>query len=125
VRIPVALLPRLDRAAKRLGTNRARLIAFCVTSFLADFEERGTALMPPDWEQLMTRLDHRTRESREISLVEDRPHRSSNYSEVAASKPDVMHEAPIHGLDKKTSDAARRLAGAAAKIAKIKPKEEK
>jgi hypothetical protein len=124
VRIPRSLLPRLDKAAARLGTNRARLIAFCATTFLNEFERRGTAIMPPDWSDLMLSLDNRTRESRELALVEDRPHAVIQTYPASTTKPDVMEEKyeqrgkALVRKDKQVADALRKSTAAAVKIAK-------
>jgi hypothetical protein len=61
VRVPTETLPRLDAAAARLGTNRARLIAFCVKTFLDDFEAHGKEMMPLNWKEILARLDGRTK----------------------------------------------------------------
>jgi len=58
--IPIRLTPqviqRLDRAAQRLGTNRAALIKMCAQTFLDDFEKNGgVASLPPNWRQLLRR----------------------------------------------------------------------
>src|SRR6266481_2690083 len=37
VRLDLSTIARLDRAAKRLGTNRSALIKFCAQTFVADF----------------------------------------------------------------------------------------
>jgi hypothetical protein len=62
VRIPNEWLPRLDVAAKRLGTNRSRLIAFLAQTFAAEFEKSGMAMMPPDWLEILNSLDGRRNE---------------------------------------------------------------
>ena len=66
--IPVRLgqdkIDRLDAAAKRIGNNRAGVIRFLVDSWLADFEKRGVASLPPNWEQIIAAADNRTRESK-------------------------------------------------------------
>lgn len=67
VRIPEDFLPRIDAAAKNLGTKRATLILFCIRTFVADFEDRGKAILPPDWEAILKRLDSRTVEGRSNS----------------------------------------------------------
>jgi len=59
VRIPREWLPRLDAAAKRLGTNRARLIAFCAQTFAENFEKMGVAMMPPNWPEIFASMDGR------------------------------------------------------------------
>jgi hypothetical protein len=59
VRIPEEWLPRLDSVAERLGTNRARLIAFCAQTFAEHFELHGEAAMPPDWPDILNSLDGR------------------------------------------------------------------
>lgn len=60
VRISEAWLPRLDAAAHRMGTNRARLIAFCAETFAESFEKNGMAMMPPNWRQIFAEMDGRT-----------------------------------------------------------------
>ena len=59
VRIPEDWLERIDRAAKRLGTNRARLIAFCAQTFADSFERTGIASMPPNWKEILNSMDGR------------------------------------------------------------------
>jgi hypothetical protein len=62
VRLEPSVIARLDRAAQRLGTNRAALIKFCAQTFLSDFEaRRGVASLPPNWQELLRRLDGRSR----------------------------------------------------------------
>lgn len=64
VRIPEDWLPRLDSAAKRLGTNRARLIAFCAKTFADAFEKDGELMMPPNWPEIFAAMDGRRRSAR-------------------------------------------------------------
>jgi hypothetical protein len=73
VRIPEDWLPRIDRVAARLGTNRARLIAFCAQTFAQSFESRGVSMMPPDWPQLLAKLDGRRVESRALPAEQSKP----------------------------------------------------
>jgi hypothetical protein len=60
VRIPTDLLPRIDAAAKRLGYPRARLICFCIKTFVEEFEIKGMSMMPPNWEKMLNALDGRS-----------------------------------------------------------------
>lgn len=64
VRLGDEMITRLDAAAKRIGNNRAGVIRFLVDTWLADFEERGTSSLPPNWEHMLASLDNRTKESR-------------------------------------------------------------
>jgi hypothetical protein len=61
VRIPAEWLPRIDSVAKRLGTNRARLIAFSGQTFAEYFEKKGVTSMPPDWADILASMDGRRR----------------------------------------------------------------
>ena len=63
VRIPLEWLPRLDAAAKRLGTNRSRLIGFLAQTFVEHFEKRGVAELPVNWKEILTSLDGRRSKS--------------------------------------------------------------
>jgi len=63
VRFDPSTIARLDRTAKRLGTNRAALIKFCAQTFVADFEAGGgTAILPPNWREIFRRLNQANRE---------------------------------------------------------------
>jgi hypothetical protein len=66
VRIPEDWLPRIDRAAAKLGTNRARLIAFCAQTFAENFERTGVASMPPNWEEIFQSMDGRTSKAQPV-----------------------------------------------------------
>lgn len=59
VRLSPDLIQRLDRAAARIGQNRACLIRFCVDSWLHDFEKYGYAVLPPNWPEIIKRQDGR------------------------------------------------------------------
>ena len=59
VRIPIAMLPRIDAAAERLGYPRARLIYFCIKTFTEEFQAKGMSMMPPNWEEMLKSLDGR------------------------------------------------------------------
>ena len=61
VRIPSEWLPRIDSVAKKLGTNRARLIAFSGQTFAEYFERKGVTAMPPDWQDIFAGMDGRRR----------------------------------------------------------------
>lgn len=67
VRIPREFLSRIDAAAERLGTNRSALMVFCIKSFVADFEEKGFAILPLNWEEILKSQDGRTAESRSVA----------------------------------------------------------
>lgn len=101
VRIPLEWLPRLDEAATRLGTNRARLIAFCAQTFTEEFERRGVAMMPPDWPELLAKLDGRTRgltyeikpiERLELNKTNSAPSRPKTVEEAAAAEEALAEE---------------------------------
>jgi metal-responsive CopG/Arc/MetJ family transcriptional regulator len=64
IRLGEDIIARLDEAAKRLGNNRASLVRFLIDSWLADYESRGNAFLPPNWEAIMAGYDHRTKEAR-------------------------------------------------------------
>jgi hypothetical protein len=60
VRLDPSVITRLDGAAKRLGTNRSALIKFCAQTFLSHFERHGgVTSLPPNWRELLSRLDGR------------------------------------------------------------------
>jgi len=61
VRIPTEWLPRIDAVAKKLGTNRARLIAFSGQTFAEFVERNGVTAMPPDWSTILADMDGRRR----------------------------------------------------------------
>jgi hypothetical protein len=65
VRLDTQIIARLDAAAKRLGNNRAGIIKLCVSTFLDHMEAHGGRMaLPPDWEEILARLDGRTRDAR-------------------------------------------------------------
>jgi hypothetical protein len=61
VRIPEEWLPRIDAVARKLGTNRARLIAFSGQTFAEFFEKNGVSSMPPNWSEIFDNMDGRRR----------------------------------------------------------------
>lgn len=65
VRLGDDVITRLDRASKRIGSNRASVIRFLVDSWLDHFEKHGRASLPPNWEELVNSMDNRTVESRQ------------------------------------------------------------
>ena len=73
VRIPEEWLPRIDSVARKLGTNRARLIAFSGQTFAEFFEKNGVSSMPPDWNEIFDNMVGRRR-------------RKDRTAEVAAAK---------------------------------------
>ena len=56
VRIPDESLDQIDAAARKLTTNRGRLLAFSVQTFTEYFEERQVCSMPPDWRDILKDL---------------------------------------------------------------------
>lgn len=64
VRLSPELIARLDDAAKKIGNTRAGIIRFCTDTFLTHFEKHGRAALPPDWEDILSAFDNRTKESR-------------------------------------------------------------
>lgn len=94
VRIPVEFLDRLKTAAKRLGTNRSQLIAFCAQTFLEEFERKGIAMMPPNWEHLLNRLDGR----RKTLIIDTFPGPSSPFM---ANDDSISSSSPPYGSRKK------------------------
>ena len=60
VRLDEKLVERLASVSAKMGSNSAAIMRLCVTSFLDDFERRGTAALPLQWEDLIERLDGRT-----------------------------------------------------------------
>ena len=63
-RIPAAFLPRIDAAAQKMGSNRAQLIAFCVRSFVEDFDEKGFCILPLNWREILKSWDGRTSQAK-------------------------------------------------------------
>ena len=82
VRIPEDWVTRLDKAAHKLGTNRAALISFCAQTFAKDFEQHGEAMMPMDWQKIFRAMDGRTAEASKASALND----SSSAKPSPASK---------------------------------------
>ena len=60
IRLAKSFLPRLDSAAKRMGTNRSAMMKFLLKTFLDKFERGGFSALPHDWENIMHDLDGRT-----------------------------------------------------------------
>ena len=56
VRIPDDSLDQIDAAARKLTTNRGRLLAFSVQTFTEYFEDRQVCAMPPDWRDILKSL---------------------------------------------------------------------
>ena len=65
VRLSAEIRQRLDSAANRIGNNRAGVIRFLIDSWLADFEKKGVASLPPDWKSIMAASDNRTKASKQ------------------------------------------------------------
>ena len=59
-RLDDALIERLDSASRRIGQPRAGLVRYLVDTWLSHFESEGTAMLPPDWKQIMRDQDGRT-----------------------------------------------------------------
>ena len=66
VRLTGDVTSRLDKAAKRIGNNRAGIIRFLIDSWLENFEKKGMASLPPNWEEILAASDHRRKESRSV-----------------------------------------------------------
>lgn len=64
VRLSEDLIKRIDRAAKRMGTNRASIMRLCTEVFVESFEKNGTAALPLDWEKLIQDADGRRSENK-------------------------------------------------------------
>jgi hypothetical protein len=129
VRLPTALLPRIDAVAKRLGYNRARLIAFCITTFLEDFERRGMSMMPLDWEEILKRLDGRTKEGRSV-VIEQSPNRTlirqaKDDEQPGVKKVSTPSKLPGGANSKKASAVAEASMDDAAEAAGLTPKPER
>lgn len=60
VRMSREMISRLDDVAMRLGNTRAGIVKLCLAAFLSDFEKRGKASLPLDWEEVLAALDGRT-----------------------------------------------------------------
>jgi len=52
VRIPKDGLNRIEAAAKKLGANRSRIVAFAVQKFTEYAENQRVVTMPPDWREI-------------------------------------------------------------------------
>lgn len=59
VRLSDDLCARLDASARKLGTDRAKLIRLCVETWVDQFERLGYAVLPPDWRDIMASFDGR------------------------------------------------------------------
>lgn len=78
VRLDTQIIARLDAAAKRLGNNRAGIIKLCVSTFLDHLEAHGGRMaLPPDWEEILSRLDGRTRDARAHRAASETPRKTS------------------------------------------------
>lgn len=56
------MIARLDKAAHRLGSNRAALTKFCARTFIDHFKNNGgIASLPPGWREILRGQDGRTR----------------------------------------------------------------
>ena len=64
VRLPEDILARLDAAAERIGNTRAGIMRFLIETWLAHFERKGFAALPPDWQEIMEAQDGRTAAAR-------------------------------------------------------------
>jgi len=56
VRLQKDVLKRIEAAAKKLGTNRSRVIAFAVQNFTEYAENRESVTLPPDWNVIFQSL---------------------------------------------------------------------
>ena len=53
VRIPQDGVSKLEKAARKLGTNRSRIIAFAVFRFTEYAESQAVATLPPNWKVIL------------------------------------------------------------------------
>jgi hypothetical protein len=61
VRLPPEVIARIDAVAKSSGiNNRTAIIKFCVSTFLDHIEAEGKSAFPPNWKEIIKRLDGRT-----------------------------------------------------------------
>lgn len=61
MRLSPEVIGRLDTASKNLHINRAGVIKLCLLSFLEHLDERGSASLPLDWEEMLRQADGRRR----------------------------------------------------------------
>lgn len=66
VRLGDDVIKRLDAVAGRIGSNRASVMRLLVNTWLDDFELKGKACLPPNWERLMNELDGRTKQATNV-----------------------------------------------------------
>ncbi len=86
VRLDTQIIARLDAAAKRLGNNRAGIIKLCVSTFLDHLEAHGGRMaLPPDWEDILSRLDGRTRDARAHRAASEAPRKTTTARGVSST----------------------------------------
>lgn len=64
IRLGADTIKRLDKAAARIGNNRAGIVRFLVESWLEEFERTGKAELPVQWKKIIAATDGRTSESK-------------------------------------------------------------
>ena len=60
VRIPVEWIPRIEKVAGKLGSNRSRIVAFAVQKFTEHAENQEVVTMPPDWSAIFKSLKQKS-----------------------------------------------------------------
>lgn len=59
VRLDEDLIVRLDEVARRIGSNRAAVIRFCVQTFVEHVAAQVRAPLAPDWYEIIRRIESR------------------------------------------------------------------
>jgi len=57
VRIPKDVLNRIEAAAKKLGSNRSRIVSFAAQKFTEHAENQSVVTMPPNWREIFKSLE--------------------------------------------------------------------
>lgn len=86
VRLSDDLISRLDKAAGKIGSNRAALIRLCTQTFLDHLDDNGFGALPIDWQTIIAETDGRRNfrlnepePGKEISVAVPPPVRKVNY----------------------------------------------
>lgn len=84
VRLPPELIDRLDAVAKKLGNTRAGVIRFLIETWVDEFEDRGRAMLPDTWKDVLVSFDGRR----------GRYERARGDGQASASVRPAMNDAP-------------------------------
>ena len=60
VRFRSDVLAKITLAAHRFGMTKSSIIKLATALFIDDFERRGAAALPRDWQEILENLDGRT-----------------------------------------------------------------